>query len=86
MKVTVIFGDSNYCDRASEILDELFLENPEYKKLEITYLDESKDANIVKNFDYMLAPAFFIGNKIAFCGYPTKSGIRNVLKRALSMK
>jgi len=86
VRITVIMGDSVYCKKANAILEALLNENPQYKKIELLVLDESKDADKIKEFDYMLAPAFFIGTKIAFCGMPTKSGIDNVFKRALKLQ
>lgn len=86
MKVTAIMGDSIYSKRAMEMLNALYTENPQYKKVKIIILDESKDAEQIKSFDYMLAPAFFIGNKIAFCGMPTKKGIENVITRAMKLQ
>ena len=85
MKVTAIMGDSLYCRRATEILEALYKENPQYKKIELVILDESKDIDKIREFNYMLAPAFFIGTKIAFCGMPTKNGINNVMKRAMKL-
>lgn len=85
MKVTAIMGDSIYCRRATEILEGLYKENPQYKKIELVILDENKDVDKIREFNYMLAPAFFIGNRIAFCGLPTKNGIDNVFKRAMKL-
>ena len=86
MKVTAIMGDSIYCKKALDIIKVLYTENPQYKKVEIIILDENKDASKIREFNYMFAPAFFIGNRIAFCGMPTKSGIENVFKRALTLQ
>lgn len=86
MRITAIMGDSIYCKKATDILTALLKENPQYKKIEFVVLDENKDIEKIKEFDYMLAPAFFIGNKIAFCGMPTKSGIDNVFKRAIKLQ
>ncbi len=86
MRITAIMGDSVYCKKAMTILEALLIENPQYRKIEFIVLDENKDIEKIKKFDYMLAPAFFIGNRIAFCGMPTKSGIDNVFKRALKLQ
>lgn len=73
-----------HCIRANNYLEELQRENPEYRKISIKIIDESKDRRIADEYDYYLVPCFFMGDKKLHEGIPTKEAIRAVLDCALA--
>ncbi len=81
--------DCGYCARAFRALDELFAENPAYREVPITMIEESRNPKIADQYDYYATPAIFEGNEKLFearlfMSYnDIKKEIRSVLDRAL---
>ncbi|MBA5851386.1 thioredoxin family protein [Clostridium sp. cel8] len=72
-----------YCSQALNWMNELKDENPEYSKVNIKIIDEEKNPEIAKLFDYYYVPTYFIDKKKVHEGVPSKEIIRKVFKEAL---
>lgn len=72
-----------YCREANRFLEELFEENPAYRDIEMTRIDESAEADLAAQYDYYYVPCFFVGEKKLHEGASTKEKIEAVLKAAL---
>ncbi len=73
-----------YCRRAEKYLEELIKENPEYAGIKINMIDENKDRNRIKGYDYWYVPCFYLGNKKLHEGAASKENIKQVLDAALA--
>ncbi len=82
--------DCGYCTRARRALTELTLDNPDYAKVKITNIEESRHPEIAAQYDYYAVPSFFDGqNKLfeahLFMNYEQmKNEVRKVLDYALT--
>ena len=55
-----------YCDKARRALDELFEENPAYRQVPLTRIEESKEPELADRYDYYAVPSFFVDGKKIF--------------------
>mgnify|MGYP000851554055 CR=1 FL=1 len=63
-KITWFYlSDCPYCHQARKALDELKRENPEYKKVEIDWVDEQVHPEIADQYDYHAVPCLWIGQQ-----------------------
>ena len=77
-------GGCPNCAKAGEILAQLMEEKPEYKKLEIHYIDENTNAEYCDLMDYLYVPCFYVDGVNRLEGRPlTKEQIQSVLDMAL---
>ncbi len=72
-----------YCREALKWIDELYLENPAYKELELEKIDEEKNCDIAERYDYYYVPTFYVGDEKRHEGVATKDAVRNVFDEAL---
>lgn len=90
-KVTVFYLEGcPYCKQAREALNELANEKPEYSSVNIEWVEESRNPDIVNQYDYYYVPAMFVdgvkayeshrGEKYGDC----KENVRKVLEKALA--
>ncbi|HHY83429.1 MAG TPA: glutaredoxin, partial [Clostridiales bacterium] len=49
-----------HCANARRYMDELFETNPEYRKLEIEIIDETKHPDIANSYDYYFVPTYYL--------------------------
>ena len=73
-----------YCRRAEKYIDELKGENPEYAGIKINMIDENKDRNKTKGYDYWYVPCFYLGDQKLHEGAASKENIKKVLDTVLS--
>ena len=68
MKDILMFylDDCGYCDKAHRAMDELFAENPAYRDLKITRIEESQQPEIADQYDYYATPTFYVGGEKVF--------------------
>ena len=68
MKDILMFylDDCGYCHKAHQAMDELFVENPAYRDLKITRIEESQQPDIADQYDYFATPTFYVGGEKAF--------------------
>ena len=65
--VLMFYLDScGYCDKARRALDELFAENPAYREIPLTRIEESEQPELADRYDYYAVPSFFIGQEKLF--------------------
>ena len=65
--VLMFYLDScGYCDKARLALDELFAENPRYRDIPLTRIEESQQPEIADRYDYYAVPTFFVDGKKIF--------------------
>lgn len=73
-----------YCRRAFQMLDELKRENPEYRKVSIEVIEEEREPEKTKGYDYWYVPTFFVGGRKVMEGVPTRELVERVLREALN--
>lgn len=78
-----MFEGCPHCKRAKEMITEIFTEHPEYASVPFTLIDERKNPEIAKEYDYYYVPTFFVGNQKMMEGVPTKEAIEKVFAKAL---
>ncbi|ERI91771.1 hypothetical protein HMPREF1982_02814 [Clostridiales bacterium oral taxon 876 str. F0540] len=72
-----------HCKRASSWMEELINENPEYSKVEVRVIDEEKEPEAAKKYDYYYVPTYYVGETKVHEGVPTKEIVKNVFEKAL---
>ena len=65
------------------MLDELKNEHREYQTVEIEVIDEQKEEEKTKGYDYWYVPTFFVDDVKYHEGVPTKEALKAVLKAAI---
>ena len=87
MKPITMFYLENcgYCAKARRALDELYAENPAYKKVPITMIEESREPALADTYDYYAVPSFFHGKTKLFEAHLFMSyeDIRDEVKKVL---
>ena len=68
MKEVLMFylESCGYCDKARRALDELYAENPAYRQVPLTRIEESKEPELADRYDYYAVPTFFVDGKKIF--------------------
>ena len=68
MKEVLMFylESCGYCDKARRALDELFEENPAYRQVPLTRIEESREPELADRYDYYAVPTFFVDGKKIF--------------------
>jgi glutaredoxin len=79
-----MFTACPHCQRAREMMTEIFAEHPEYAKVPLTIIDEKKNPEISNQYDYYYVPTFYTGDEKIMEGVPTKEAIEKVFAKALS--
>lgn len=65
-------------------MKELKKENPEYSKFDIRIIDEEREPEIAKKYNYYYVPTYFINGVKFHEGVPTKEIVREVYEKALN--
>jgi glutaredoxin len=78
-----MFEGCPHCKRAREMMAEIFAEHPEYAKVPLLVIDERKNPEIAKEYDYYYVPTFYVGNVKMMEGVPAKEAIEKVFAKAL---
>lgn len=83
-KVTMMYlKNCPYCKQAMKWMEELFDENPSYKDIDITYIEESEQPQIADSLDYWYVPTYFVDGIKLHEGAATKDKIKAVLEKAI---
>lgn len=72
-----------FCRKADEILKQLMEENPQYRQLEIHYINESENMEYRNMMDYYYVPCFFVDGVKCHEGKVTKEIVQRVLDTAM---
>lgn len=87
MKSLLMFylEDCGYCAKANRALEELYNQNPAYKEVPITRIEESKNPELADQYDYYAVPTFFDGKEKLFEAHLFMSykDIQDEVKRVL---
>ena len=66
-KITMFYlTDCGYCHKAHRALDELMEQNPAYRDIEITKIEEDEQKEIAAQYDYWAVPTFYVGDEKVF--------------------
>ena len=68
MKEVLMFylESCGYCDKAKRALQELYAENPAYRKVPLTKIEESRQPELADRYDYYAVPSYFVDGKKIF--------------------
>ncbi|MBQ9328477.1 MAG: thioredoxin family protein [Solobacterium sp.] len=87
MKAITMFylTDCGYCAKAHTALEELMNENPAYKEVPLTRIEESEHMDVAEQYDYYAVPSFFDGKEKLFEAHLFMSyeEIRDEVKKVL---
>lgn len=72
-----------HCNNARKWIKELQAENPRYQEIEITLIDEEKQADLANSYDYYLVPTIYDGDTKLHEGVATKEKIKNIFESVL---
>ena len=74
-----------YCDKARRALEELYVQDPAYKKVPLTMIEESREPALADTYDYYAVPSFFDGKTKLFEAHLFMSyeEIRDEVKKVL---
>ena len=78
-----MFESCPHCRKAKEMIIEIFSRHPEYAAVPFTVIDEKKNPDIAKEYDYYYVPAFYTGGVKMMEGVPTKEAIAKAFAAAL---
>ena len=73
-----------YCKKAEEYLNRLLDENPQYRRLEIHWIDENENPEYCDLMDYFYVPCFYVDGVNRHEGRITKEKLQSVLEMALN--
>ncbi|WP_294578279.1 thioredoxin family protein [uncultured Thomasclavelia sp.] len=89
-KVTCFYlTECPYCIQAKKALKELIAENPLYGEVEIDWIEESQNPDIIDQYDYYATPSMFIGKEKLYEAYlfetydECKAHVKAVLDEAM---
>lgn len=72
-----------HCKLALKFHEELMAENPQYKDIPITIIDENAQADIANKYDYYYVPCYYLGQEKLFEGHAEKDDVEKVFKTVL---
>lgn len=78
-----ILKDCPYCKQAFAIHQRLYMQNPDFRKIDIEIIEENQQKDIAEQYAYYYVPCYFLGKRKLFEGIPTMEAIRKVMEQAL---
>lgn len=68
MKNVLMFHlyDCGYCRKAMLALEELMAENPAYRAVPLTKIEETEQPAMAEAYDYYAVPTFYVGGEKVF--------------------
>ena len=85
-EITMFYLDNcGYCAKARRALEELTAENPAYREVPLTMIEESREPALADTYDYYAVPSFFDGKTKLFEAHLFMSyeDIRDEVKKVL---
>lgn len=64
--------DCPYCHYAKRALKELKQEKPEYDNIRVEWIEESRQPELVAQYDYYYVPTIFYGKKKLYEAHPSE--------------
>ncbi|MDR1917186.1 MAG: thioredoxin family protein [Synergistaceae bacterium] len=71
-----------HCKRALELMEEIFIEHPEYRDIPLKKIDENIEPDYAYQFDYYYVPTFYVEEAKIHEGIPSKDDIKRVFMEA----
>lgn len=65
------------------MMDQLRKQHPEYEKVQIEVIGESKEPEKTEGYDYWYVPTFFVDGRKILEGVPTLEKVEQVFQEAL---
>lgn len=92
MKEILMFylDDCGYCRKARQALEELTAENPAYREIPLTRIEESREPELADRYDYYAVPTFYVGGEKRFEAHigmsyeAIKAAVKDALDAALA--
>lgn len=73
-KITFFYLENcPYCKNARKAMDELKQENADYGKIEMDWIDEDKQPDLAKAYNYYYVPTMFIGAEKLYEAHPDEN-------------
>lgn len=82
VKMMVLDG-CPHCKKAFSFIEELKQEYPEYRDIEMEVIEEQKEEEKTKGYEYWYVPTFFVNDEKLHEGVPSKEKIQAVLEAAI---
>jgi len=77
------FEGCPHCRNALKWQEELLESRPEYRAVPLRMIDERKEPELAKKYDYWFVPTYFLGNLKLFEGFTQKHCVEEAFRRAL---
>lgn len=71
-----------YCKQAFSWIEDLKKENQKYSNIEVTIVDEERQPEIAKQYDYYYVPTFYVDGIKIYEGATSKDIVRQVFEKA----
>ncbi|NLW10568.1 MAG: hypothetical protein GX028_00950 [Clostridiaceae bacterium] len=71
-----------YCRRVEKYLEEIFAEKPHYRQIPLEIVDEAKEPERSRKYDYYYVPTFFLGDVKLHEGAMDRFQVEQVLEMA----
>lgn len=72
-----------FCQRALQYMEELKQENPEYAKIPLLMVEETKERELAASYDYYYVPCFYVDGQKLMEGRVTKDDVKSVYEACL---
>lgn len=82
VKMMVLDG-CPHCRNAFRMMEELKKEHSEYQSVDIEVIEEQREEEKTRGYDYWYVPTFFVDDVKIHEGVPTKDKVEAVFKAAL---
>lgn len=71
-----------YCKQAYSIMEDLKNTNPQFANIEVKIIDEERQPELAKQYDYYYVPTYFVNGIKVHEGAPSKDIVRKVFEDA----
>lgn len=82
VKMMVLDG-CPHCRNAFRMIEELKQEHPEYQNVDIEVIEEQREEEKTRGYDYWYVPTFFVDDVKIHEGVPTKDKVEAAFKEAI---
>ena len=73
-----------FCRQAERWMEELVREHPEYANVEIRRVEERREREFARGFDYYFVPTYYLDGVKLHEGVATKAAVEAVYRKALA--
>jgi glutaredoxin len=72
-----------FCRQADRWMEEVVREHPEYAAVEVRAVEERREREFARGFDYYFVPTFYVDGIKEHEGVATKAVVESVFKKAM---